>query len=193
MLLNWLAGVLILMAGIGLFVSRDWRWNLGAMALQYLAAFWLVHASWPLAASAVKLITGWMACAALGMTLASARTEPGKEHGWRDGGFFRLLAAVLAGLVAFILATRLSAWLGIAPPIAWGSLTLMAVGLLLIGITTQPLRVILGLLTLLAGFEITYAAIESSELVTAAQSVITLGLALTGAYLLVAAKEETPQ
>ncbi|MEZ0395687.1 MAG: hypothetical protein ABWK53_04550 [Anaerolineales bacterium] len=193
MLLNWIAGILILAAGAWLFISRDWRWNLGAAAIQYLAAFWLVQASWPLAASAVKLITGWMACAAMGITLASAKTESGAEHDWREGGLFRLFAVALASLTAFILAGSASAWLGIPLPITWGSLTMMAVGLLLIGMTTRPLRVILGLLTLLAGFEIIYAAIESSALVTAAQALITLGLALVGAYFLVAAREEPPQ
>ena len=54
-------------------------------------------------------------------------------------------------------------------------------------------RVILGLLTLLAGFEIIYAAVESSELVAAALAVVNLGLALTGAYLLSALGGEEAQ
>lgn len=192
MALNWIAAIVIGVASLSLFLSRDWRWNLGTLAIQYLAAFWLVHASWPIAAAAVKLITGWMACAALGMTLANTKIE--EESAWQHGTAFRLFAAALAALLAFSLARRASDWLGIALPITWSSLTLMINGLLLIGITSRPLRVILGLLALLAGFEILYAAIESSQLVTAAQAVITLGLALTGAYILLAdAKEETTQ
>lgn len=194
MALNWMASLLILAASFSLLISRDWRWNLGALALQYLGAFWLVHASWPIATSAAKLITGWMACAVLGIALANTKADSSSENAWQDGGLFRLFTAALAGLVAFILAVQLSAWLGIALPIAWGGLLLMTSGLLLIGVTVRPLRVILGLLIFLAGFEVLYATVETSELVTAAQTVITLGLALIGAYMLLAtAGEEQTQ
>ena len=50
--------------------------------------------------------------------------------------------------------------------------------------TAQPFRVILGLLTTLSGFEALYAALESSVLGAAMLSVVNLGLALVGAYLL---------
>ena len=53
-----------------------------------------------------------------------------------------------------------------------------------LGITVQPLRVTIGLLTVLCGFEILYASIENSILVAALLSVINLGLALVGAYLI---------
>jgi hypothetical protein len=63
-------------------------------------------------------------------------------------------------------------------------------GLLHLGISSQPFRVILGLLTILAGFEILYAAVESSTLVVALLSAVNLGLALTGAYFVVLPREE---
>jgi len=55
-----------------------------------------------------------------------------------------------------------------------------------LGITVQPLRVTIGLLTVFCGFEILYASIENSILVAALLSVINLGLALVGAYLITA-------
>jgi hypothetical protein len=75
---------------------------------------------------------------------------------------------------------------------SWGSMLLMGMGLLYLGITAQPLRIVTGLLTLLAGFEILYAAVENAALVAALLAVVNLGLALAGAYLINAAsKEET--
>ena len=71
-----------------------------------------------------------------------------------------------------------------------GSLILMGVGMLQLGMTVQPFRVILGLLTVLSGFEALYAALESSILVAAMLSTVNLGLALVGAYLLTARKPE---
>jgi hypothetical protein len=44
----------------------------------------------------------------------------------------------------------------------------------------------LGLLTVLSGFEILYAAVESSILITGLLAAVTLGLAVVGAYLLTA-------
>jgi hypothetical protein len=65
-------------------------------------------------------------------------------------------------------------------------------GLLQLGTSAQPFRVVLGLLTVLAGFEIIYAAVESSTLVAALLAAINLSLALTGAYLLNMSQLEKP-
>jgi hypothetical protein len=66
-------------------------------------------------------------------------------------------------------------------------------GLLQLGMTTHPLRVVLGLLTLLSGFEILYAAVEVSVLVTGLLALINLGMALVGSYLVnVESMEQTP-
>jgi hypothetical protein len=70
---------------------------------------------------------------------------------------------------------------------------LMGMGLLLLSTTIDPLRVIIGLLTILAGFEIIYAAAVSSVLVTGLLALVTLGLALAGAYWLNLASPEEPQ
>jgi hypothetical protein len=45
-------------------------------------------------------------------------------------------------------------------------------------------------MTVLAGFEILYATVEGSILVAALLAVINLGLALVGAYLLIASNAE---
>jgi xanthosine utilization system XapX-like protein len=82
--------------------------------------------------------------------------------------------------------------LGLNLPIAWGSLLLVGMGLLQLGINAQPFRVILGLLTIMSGFEILYAAVESSTLVAALLSAVNLGLALTGAFFLNMPQEEKP-
>jgi len=71
-----------------------------------------------------------------------------------------------------------------------GSFALIGLGMLHLGMTVQPFRVILGLLTVLSGFEVLYAALESSILVAAWLSVVNLGLALVGAYLLTAQNPE---
>ena len=73
---------------------------------------------------------------------------------------------------------------GIGLPVIYSSLTLIGLGMLHLGMTAQPFRVILGLLTVLSGFEALYAALESSILIAAMLSTVNLGMALVGAYLL---------
>jgi len=66
--LSTLAFAVIVLTSMIILVFRDWRINAGALAAQYLAVFYLVTLSWPISMAVVKLIVGWMATAALGLT-----------------------------------------------------------------------------------------------------------------------------
>ena len=180
--LNWLMLLLAIIAGTGLLFSRDWRWSLGLLAVQYLSVFWMVQAHWPITLAATKLVTGWMACAILGIAQLNAKQE--SESNWLQGRLFHIFAAGMVLAATFALSLRVNTWLGLSLPLAWGGLLLIGVGLLHLGITSDSFQVIIGLLTVMAGFEILYAAVESSALVTALLAVVNLGLALAGAYFM---------
>lgn len=187
---------LISLTGIILLVSHDWRVSIAALAVQYIGVFVLVVISWPLEMAVVKLVTGWMVCAVLVLAKAGASGSNIDEQGTVMNVFFRLLAAGLVGLVVASTGPRILVWI---PEISieqlLGGWVLIGLGLLHLGLTSSTLRVILGLLTVLAGFEIIYAAVETSVLVAGLLAAVSLGLALVGAYLLVvpslvAAEEE---
>lgn len=181
----WIGVGLATLAAVGLLLSRDWRWSLGLMALVYAGMFVLTRIHLPLTMAAAKLVTGWMATATLGITLSVIHPAGEPEESLPQGRLFRLIAAALVLLVTGVLAPRVPIFLpGIGLPEVTGSLALISLGLLHLGVTTQPLRVILGLLTVLAGFETLYAAVEGAILVAALLAVVNLGLALTGAYLI---------
>ena len=96
---------------------------------------------------------------------------------------FRFIAAVLVILTMLSVSPAVVGWVpGIAFEPTMGALVLLGMGLLHLGLTTHPLRVIFGLFTVLSGFEILYAAVEVSALVGGLLAVVTLGLALLGAY-----------
>ena len=181
--LNWLMLLLATFAATGLLFSRDWRWSLGLLAVQYLTVFWLVQAHWPISLAATKLVTGWMACAILGIAQLNAKEEE-SESTWLQGRLFHIFSAGMILAATFALSLRAETWFGLSLPVAWGGLLLIGLGLLHLGITSDSFHVIIGLLTILAGFEILYAAVESSALVTALLAVINLGLALAGAYFM---------
>jgi len=180
----WLAVSLVIFTSVGLLLSREWRWSVALLAGQYFAAFWLVSLHWPLTMSAAKLVTGWMSAAVLGMTQLNIKQSALEELSWPQARLFRLFAAGLVLLAAFALARSLVDWLpGANPLVISGSLILISLGLLHLGMTANPLRVTLGLLTALLGFETLYATVENSILVAGLLSAITLGLSLAGSYL----------
>lgn len=187
--ISWIVVGMILFTSATMLISRDWRINLGALGVQYLAAFWLVTRHLPFVMGSVKLITGWMVVAVLGMTrLGLSNAEEEKESVFLPRGTaFRI---ILIAIVAFVSAgstARVEAVIpGLGLQVVAGSLLLIGVGIIHLGITSNRLHIILGLLTMLAGFEILYAAVESSILVAGLLAVVNLGLGLTGSYLLVA-------
>ena len=187
----WIAVVFLAAAGTILLISRDWRWGLGLLAVQYLASFALVVQYWPLGMAAVKLITGWMATAALGMTrLNLPQDDEPETRNLSEEWPFWLIGAIIVILVGSAAAPRIGNLIpGIALPVSLGSIIMMGMGLLQLGRTSHVLRVVVGLLTLLCGFETLYAAVESSILVAALLSVVNLGLALAGSYLLISTLE----
>lgn len=170
-----------------ILIGRNWRWILVALAVQYLGVFVLVAFSWSLSLAGVKLVGGWMATLLMAATLWNSPLELAEESSAPSGRIFRTIAAGLVALVIFATTGSLQSWLpGIDPIVIVGSLILIEMGLLHMAMTSQPLRVTIGLLTVLSGFEIIYAAVESSVLVAGLLAGFTIGLALAGAYLLIA-------
>jgi len=187
-IIAWAAVGIILASSTTILISRDWRITLGALGVQYLAAFILVIRHLPLAMGSVKLITGWMVIAALGMTrLSLTSLEDEEEAFWSHGRWFSILLMGIVTLIAAGSTFRIEAAVpGLGLPVIAGSILLIGAGAAHIGVTTNILRVTVGLLTLLAGFEILYAAVESAILVTGLLATVNLGLGILGSYLLIA-------
>jgi hypothetical protein len=184
----WIAVLLLLLTSAGLLIVRDWRWSLILLAVQYLGVFILTLQHWPLGMSSVKLVAGWMSAAILGMTRSSFPSQEIDEQGfWPRGRLFRLFAAGIILLIVWVTTPTVDTIMADAGyAITGGSLILIGMGLLHLGINSYILRVVIGLMTVLAGFEILYSAVEGSILVAALLATINLGLALVGAYLMIA-------
>jgi hypothetical protein len=197
LVIAWIAVIILFITSAGLLIVRDWRWNIILLAVQYFAMFILILQHWPLGMASVKLVAGWMSAAILGMTRSGLSTDAFDDDGiWPRGRLFRMF---MAGMVVMIVAAvtpgvdTVMADAGYA--VTAGSLLLIGIGLLHLGVTSYILRVVIGLMTVLSGFEILYSAVEGSVLVAGLLAVINLGLALVGAYLLIAenAPEEDAQ
>ncbi|MGW8249014.1 MAG: hypothetical protein ACWGO1_00100 [Anaerolineales bacterium] len=98
---------------------------------------------------------------------------------------FRIFAAAIVVVAAVSIAPTIDQWLPQLSEVQiLGSVVLIGVGLLHLGLTSDPFWVILGLLTALSGFEIIYAGVEISALVQGLLASVTLGLGVIGAYLI---------
>ena len=181
--LDILPVILIALCSVVLLVSHNWRYSILALAIQYVGVFWLVGTIWPFGLAAVKLVAGWMA----GAVLSASQPEEGLREQLEPGAsanVFRILAAGLVIALVISVAPRIQLLFPADLSILLGGMILIGVGLIHLGMTTRPMRVALGLLTTLSGFEILYASVETSVLVAGLQAIITLGVALVGAYLL---------
>jgi hypothetical protein len=186
----WLAVVLMVITSAGLLLVRDWRWNIVLLAVQYLGMFVLTLQHWPMGMASVKLVAGWMSAVILGMTRSGLSDESSSEETPR-GRLFHLFAAAAVVLIVAVVTPDVDTIMADAGfPVINGGLLLIGMGLLHLGITARVLRVAIGLLTVLSGFEIIYATVEGSVLVAALLAVINLGLALVGSYLLIASNAQ---
>ena len=184
----WTAVVLIVMTSAGLLFVRDWRWNIILLATQYLGMFVLALQHWPIGMASVKVVAGWMSAVILGMTRSGLSNEALEDETvWPLAWRFRLFAAAVVVLIVTVVTPSVDTIMADAGfAVTGGSLILIGMGLLHLGTTAHILRVTIGLMTVLSGFEILYSAVEGSVLVAALLAVINLGLALAGSYLLIA-------
>ncbi len=185
--------VLLFICGAGILIVPKRLLMTGLLAVQYIGVFLLVSISWPLEIAVVKLVAGWMASAVLFLTYQNL---PGSAN--EDGmdsilplSSFRGFTALLIGISVYSLVPTALRWfLGATSQQVLGGLWLLGFGLLQLLLTRDSLRIIVGLLTVISGFEILYATLEASVLMTGLLAILNIGLAFLGSYLLLASNLE---
>lgn len=186
-----------------LVVSRDWRLNVLSLAIQYFFLALLMTRLVRVELAAVKALIGWLICLVVYLTEQQAHSlarDSGvssdlpvtnwfkaRLEGWRSQGVsaravFRFLAAVVVALTAYAVARAVP--LPQLPPGLTGACYLLGgLGILLIGLSQDPVRVGLGLLSFLSAFDLFYVALEPSLVVTGLLGSISFVIALGMAYL----------
>lgn len=118
---------------------------------------------------------------------AVARVLVGQSRqSWLSSGiFFRILAAILMILVATTLSQTFPLP-GLSPLVSAVVYWLILVGLVILTLTENPLKVGLGLFTIFTGFDLFYGTLERSLLLTGLWGAINLLIALVIGYLTIA-------
>ena len=184
------AFILIVITSMVILMFRDWRINAAALALQYLAAFYLVTLSWPIGMAVVKLIVGWMATAAIALTCLRQLPPPETSEPTAEL-LFRGVAGLLIILVIFVVSPRLAenVFPNLNLQIIQSGVMLMGMALMQLGTHAIPYLTIVSLLSFLSGFEVIHSALEQSTLLTGLLVIVNLGLALVGVYFITQSSE----
>jgi len=201
-ILNISALIILSISSLLILLINDWRICIILLSIQYIGVFILVLIDWPLQMAITKLVAGWMAGAVLGVAVSrSIQIQPSMESRFRSdyshiengvnkkfiqrGGLFYLFGAGFIAISVYYIAPELYRLMPDIDPIkAFGGLILIGMGLIILGFSIDVFKVMIGLLILLAGFEIIYSSLENSILVAGLLALITLGIALAGAYML---------
>lgn len=173
--------------GILLLLSNRRSWLLILLTAQYFLATWLMLGSVQLVSAGAILLAGVLSALMLFLTVSSARfqgREP-NEPAFPSSVLFRIAVGVL-GILASIGALRadIVQLAGLDPMFILGGLFALFSGFMQLGVTRRPLRVAIGLLTMLTGFSVVYIALEPSLAVVALLALVHLGIALTCSYVL---------
>ncbi len=190
-LLPWIALALAFLAAIGLMTAASWRVKLAWLMLQYLAAFVFIGQYWPWSMASARLLTGWMAAILLAIGLLNNGDE---RFDTPQSGFERTFGAMAAIFISIFLLSISFMKPDILPggqplPLA-GGLLIAGNALLRLGLRESLGDNFFSLLSLLSGFEVLYAAIETALLVNLLLSAAALGLALLGGYFFSRGKEK---
>ena len=190
-----LALAAVLLAGSVLVVISDWRAGIMALLVEYAATALLMTQLVIVEVALVKLIAGLLVAGILTVTawqLNFGRPARTGVLGWQTriqvptALPFRLTAVIMVAVSALYVAGQPNLalpGLDAGSAVNSASYLLMALGLLNLGLTEEPLGAGLGLLTLLLGFEIFYAAVEPSLAVVALLAGTELSVALAVSYL----------
>ncbi|MBA3532391.1 MAG: hypothetical protein H0T73_10760 [Ardenticatenales bacterium] len=200
---EFFASLSMLQLGVGIAITAgvvaivmDWRLALFGVLIQYLLVSLLLDTELPTGLAMVKLVAGSVSCLTLYWTarrieFALDQMEDGRRwfNSNRDiypmGLPFRFLALIFTALLLFTLPDRFS--LTAFPRIFLiPSFWLLAMGLLTIILTRDPLKTGMGLLTFQNGFELLYTLAEPGLLVLGLLGIGTILVGLVASYLAVA-------
>ena len=184
----------LILTASALVIFNDWRLSMAALAVQYLLAAALVAQIVVVQVAVVKALVGLLVVGILAYTGREVNfgrvrgraqeAAPASRFQFPTNFPFRLLAVVMFVVAAWYTASRPRFALpGLPLGVNIASYLLIALGLLNLGLTEEPMNAGMGLLTVLVGFEMLYAVFEQSLAVAALLAAVEFGVALAVSYL----------
>ncbi len=185
----------VAIAAATLVMFRDWRLSVLGLGAQAVFAGLLFTLLLPPRIAGVKLVVGLFVTLIYyntGQWLARFNAAPADPprlvQGWyrvlpHPRLLFRLFAVLLVALASWQTAPQIQNIFSTPNHIALGGSLLIGLGLLNLGLSEAPFRTGLGLITVLMGFELFYAAIEPALAVIGMLAAVDFAVALAVSYL----------
>jgi hypothetical protein len=193
----------LLIAAALLVILINWRLLILALGAQYILIGLMLTRVVPIELAAVKALVGIMICPVLYITARRVnwgRPEEEAEeavpadrpqrrwwHVLGAGWPVRVIVSVLALAISLGLASRsplpIVADQTLSRDLTTGAFSVILLGLINAALAENPLKIGLGLLSILAGFELFYTAVEPTLTIVGLLGLTNLFLALAIAYL----------
>jgi hypothetical protein len=194
----------LLIAAALLVILVNWRLLILALGAQYILIGLMLTRVVPIELAAVKALVGIMICPVLYITARRVNwghadeDEPEQEpqpdrpqrrwwHILGAGWPVRLIVAVLAIAISSGLASRTPLPIvpdqAISRDLTIGAFSVILLGLINAALSENPLKVGIGLLSILAGFELFYTVVEPTLTIVGLLGLTNLFLALAISYL----------
>jgi hypothetical protein len=194
----------LLIAAALLVILVNWRLLIVALALQYILVGLMLTRVVPIELAAVKALVGIMICPVLFITARRVHWGRPEEEAEEDGAAaqrpqrrwwhilgagwpVRVIVAVLALAISTGLASRsplsIVTDVSLSRDLTIGAFSVMLLGLINAALAENPLKVGIGLLSILAGFELLYTTVEPTLTIVGLLGLTNLFLALAIAYL----------
>ena len=184
--IQWISAFVLIITSVLLVYDLEWQVNAGLLGLQFFAVFIMLLVFWPLNLSGSFFITSWVSILILTISLnQSSKGTIIKINFLSFEKIFHLLTALLLLVVILTSYKSLANWFPSASsPLLISSLSLIFLGFLTIAFAKSIERILTGLLSFLAGFEITFTQVDNSILMVTLVCSTILLLTLIGTYLL---------
>ncbi len=181
--LSWIALLLLVLSCGGLLLARRRGWRVVWLFVLYLPFAWLLTQVWPPLMAVLRLFTGWIVVASIGIALQSAHGGESRDVPFGpDTPFFYLQNLILVIAIGIGATRPLSSFLNAPAPLVIASVTLLGSGILLFGFNAAAFPYLLGILLFVNGFEMLYAMVESSAFLLFLLTALNLLAGLAMAY-----------
>lgn len=181
---NWINYPVVILLAISLFsllLSDSHRLMAIAYAVVVIMVFTINIQFWTFGFALSKMITAIMAMLVL---MLNPSTHDGSEIGTtQTGSIFRVAGLGFFFLLIILTIDSTSEFLSLSIDQTLPALFILVCGFLLLGASQDPFRVIVGLMTMLVGFEIIYGAVEQSLLINGMLAAVFMIIAVVGSYL----------
>ncbi|MEN6522269.1 MAG: hypothetical protein ABFD14_00960 [Anaerolineaceae bacterium] len=167
---------------LAVLILPRFRWVIYALAIQYLAAFFLSTQTLSLGLALIKLLIGWM-ITALFASISTTIEKKWNSESVLSGIILRVTVMIGLWIVLYIAAPAMKSWLPVPLYLLMGGLFLLSGGIIQFGLSNQVMRVCIGLLTFMSGFEVIYASLEPSVMVSGLLALVNIGIGLVGILL----------